>query len=854
MRPYISPDQAIPRANLNAYLLRTYGNGVDHGYLLGRGFLYPEYRPRFQRQYNYSPSSLDLRISLDLGSRSIRGSARYELESWGPLELDAVEMSIIGVEVDGAPSKFFYDGKVLSVDVPPGRHSLSVEYSATPRKGLYFVERAGKTYVWSHGETEDNRYWIPLPDSPRVKLRSQVTVVAPSWMTVVSNGVLKGVAEEGDNKSWTWSLDRPHSPYLIAIAAGDFRVLREECGGVPLEYYVPSYAPGPASLSFHRTCDALRFFEEYTGVRYPWPNYKQVAVPEFIYGGMENTTSTILMDYTLHDEHAHCPGSKFPCPGMEDYTSDPLVAHELAHQWFGDLVTTEDWPHIWLNESFATFMEAIYERHALGEDEFRYTLYRCLKAYLADFKERYARPVVFRIYKDPEELFDTHSYEKGCLILWHLANLIGESAFRSAINRYLTSLAYRPASSDDLRRFLEEASGRRLDWFFYQFLESSGHPIVRYSWSYDAASGALSVKLEQAQGDDSYPEYDLDLDLLVATEGGERRLKVALHEKSVTLRLQLDGRPKYVCIDPEFRAFLERRPQKGLEDALNQISSPYLACRLEAVAALQEDGSSRAVEALARALSSDPFWGVRAEAARALGNVGGDAALRALLAALASERHPRVRQAIAEALGSFRAEPRAAEALRSLLADQRESYYVRSRAASSLGRAGGEQYIQTLVEALGYGGHNWTITVGAIEGLSKAGGQRALSEILRMTEPGNDTLVRAAAARALGSFPDSPQALDRIRDLIRDPAFRVRRAAVEAAARALSPRLLDALDAAAERDLDGRIRRLARDTARKIREQMERGAEYAKLREEMDRFREEQRRLEDRISRLERAT
>jgi aminopeptidase N len=825
---------------------------VERAYITGRGFLYADYAPRFQRAYNYRPRSLSLNISIDPEKRAIGGLARYELESWGTIELDAAEMKVEEVSLDGERREFYYDGRVLAIAAAPGPHSVAVRYSTVPRKGVYFAERGGKMFVWSHGETEDNRYWIPLPDSPYVKFPVEVVVRAPSWMTAVSNGVLKGTRDLGESREWTWGLDRPSSPYLIAIAAGDFEVIREDCGGIPLEYYVPRDAARTAKFSFHRTCDALRFFEEYTGVGYRWPNYKQIVVPEFIYGGMENTTSTILMDYTLHDEHAHCPGSSFPCPGMEDYTSDPLVAHELAHQWFGDLVTTEDWPHIWLNESFATFMEAIYERHALGEDEFVYTLNKCLRTYLSEYRDRYARPIVFNIYRDPEELFDTHSYEKGCLVLRHLTGVVGEDAFRKAIKAYLEARSFGPASTDDLRRFLEDASRTRLDWFFYQFLESAGHPAIRYSWEYDTGSKSLKLKLEQVQGDDSYPEYRLNLEALVATDAGERVLDVRMDGRTATLYVQLDGRPRYVCLDPGFKAFIERKPQKGIEELVGQLSSAHLACRLEAVAALQEDGSNRAVEALSRALSSDAFWGVRADAARALGRIGGQAALDALLASLSSERHPRVRQALADALGSFRSEPRAADALKSLLADGREGYYVRARAAASLGRACGEQCVQTLVEAMGYGGHNWSITAGAVEGLSKVGGERALSAILKAIERGNDTLVRAAAARALGAFPDSPVAVDRVRELLRDQSFRVRRAAVEAAERISGARLLDALDEASTKDVDGRIRRLSRDAARKIRESMERGAEYARLREDIDRVHEEQRRIEDRLSRLER--
>ena len=824
---------------------------MQFSYLTGRGFVYPEYKPKFQRPFNYNVHKLTVEAQVDPKSKSLTGSAIYEVNSWGTIAFDAVEMTVNSVKLDGRDVKYIYDGRTLLVEAEAGNHELVINYFTTPRKGLFFVEHDGKTYVWTQGESEDNRYWIPLPDSPYVKFPTKLSATVPSPMVAVSNGVLIQQRDLDGYSEWTWSLEKPHSPYLIDLAAGEFEVIREECDGVPLEYYVPTGWGEKAKLTFYRTCDAIRFFESYTGVKYPWPNYKQIAVWGFG-GGMENTTATLLTSSTLHDEHAHCPGSRFPCPDSEDFTSDPLIVHELSHQWFGDLVTAKDWSEIWLNESFATLMEALYERHALGEDEFQYALYKHLNAYLSDYKSKYSRPITFNVYADPWELFDSHSYEKGSLVLWQLANYLGEDTFKSVLKRFLSEFSFKPASTEDLQRVAEEESKKTLDWFFYQFVRSAGHPAVAYSWDYDLSEKTLKVSLEQVQGEDSYPSYSLSLDLLISDDEGNRLIKVKTNEKSSSLYFHAERPPKFICLDPDFKCFFERRAKKKLEEAIAQLSAKSLVCRLEAIKALTEDGGNKAIGALAEELKRDAFWGARVEAARALAKINSERALTALLDAIGSEKHPKVRTALAEALGSFRSDD-AAKILSSMLSNPSESYYARGKAASSLGKTGGQAFEDELEKALDYGGHNWAITLGALDGLSRIGSDHALELILKYAESDKEELVRAAAVKGLGAFPDNGKVIEKIRDYLNDRSVRVRRAAVSAAEQLMTTKLLGRLEEASERDDDPRVRRAARDVAKKIKEGAQKGVAEAQLREEVEKLKSEQRHLEDQLSKIESA-
>jgi aminopeptidase N len=832
---------------------------VNGKYLIGRDFAFPEYRPRFPVSYPYLVRRMIAQVEVLFNDSRLRGRVIYEVipkRQLSHLELNAEEMSIVSTshrrDYDGSVLRLYFDPPLQ----PSQNTVIEVNYETRPRKGAYFVKPSrgsGNTalMVWTQGESEDNRYWLPLPDNPNIKFPTELEVTVPKGMIAVSNGVLVDVKDLGDKSTWRWVFDYPHSPYLIAFAAGEFEKLETECDGVKLEYYWPKGRYGDPQVTFAATCDAIRFFSEYTGVRYPYPVYKQVAVHEFIYGGMENTTVTILTDTTMHTRREECPYDEWPCRGREDFSSDGLVAHELAHQWFGDLVTTRDWGNIWLNEAFATYFDALYTLHSRGFDEFAYRLYQNLRAYLDEYR-RYSRPIVTNLYSIPEEMFDRHTYEKGSLVLHTLRSIIGEENFRKGIETYLTRHRFSNADTEDLRRAMEETSGEDLTWFFRQFVYSAGHPVLKVSWSWLPEESAVKLSISQTQGEDSYPIYRLPLEVKVVYDGGGEVKSLNIDEKEHVFFINSPSKPRYICIDPKFKVFKVVQFDKPVEEAINELSDEDVMCRIEAINALAKNASPRAVEALARVVEKDPFWGVAVEAANALGKIGGSLAKGELIRLLKLVTHPRVRRSIVDALGNFRGDSEVAKVLLSIAKDDKESDYVRYAALVSLGKLRIRDLEGELMKALEYGGFNFILTQGAVRGLGELGTDDAFKVVLNYTEPDKPTLVRAAAVMALSGFIDRREALNRLIELARDEQFRVRYAVVAVADEVKHPALLPMLDDLASRDPDGRVRRLAREVAKRIRDQLERGVEYQRLREELEQVREEHRRLMEEIGRLER--
>ncbi len=827
---------------------------VEQHYLkLGRDFTFPEYEPRYPRDPSYRLKHYRLELMINVAERSISGVASLTItpltSGSDTLELDAVEMRIDSVEADGKALEYSYDGAKLAVKLPQkleNEITVRVKYYTKPRLGLHFVlpdehypNRVAT--IWSQGEPEYNRYWLPIYDYPNNKCTSEMVVTLPREFVVVSNGVLVSVEELGELRRWHWRLDKPHSTYLISLAAGLFSEFKERIGDVELAYYVPRGREDDVKRSFGKTGDMLRFFEEYTGVKYPFSRYSQVCVTEFIVGGMENTTATTLTEMTLHDELAH-----------QDYSSDPLVAHELAHQWFGDLVTMRDWSHIWLNESFATYFENLYLLKDKGFDEFIYELRRDLQMYLDEYGKRYSRPIVMRVYKYPEELFDGHAYPKGGLVLHTLKNLVGEESFRRGVKLFLERFAFSNADTEDFRKAMEEASGKNLEWFFEQFIYSAGHPALKASYSWDEQSRSLRLSLKQTQGDDSPSAYNLTLDVALNLEDKTVKHTISIRERDVVLYLPCESKPWHVCIDPEFKVFKALEVDRPLEELIQALRRcEHVYCRLDAAMALGKMGGFRAVEALEEAVKHDKFWGVSATAARALGEVMGSEARDALLRCLNEVKHSKVRNAIVEALGNFKEDREVAEALKKVLGKRDESYYVRAQAAMSLGKIKLVENQETLIKALGTPSHNDVITSGALHGLAELATEEALRIVLDYTRLGKPTPVRISATVALAKFPGRKEVYNRLWELARDEYERVRLAVVQAAREMLDPKLLPMLDYMANNDLNERVKRGARETARKIREQMEKGVEYKQLREELEKIREENRRLAERVARYE---
>lgn len=776
------------------------------------------------------------------------------------ITFDAVEMEIAAVQdAAGAPLAYDYDGARLHVRLPrPLREGeeavVTIAYRATPRRGLYFIG-PDEAYpqrprqVWSQGEDEDNRRWFPCYDAPNERQTSEVIVTVPRGLFALSNGRLLSTTEDpaAGTVTYHWLERVPHAPYLIALAVGEFSELRHEVDGVPVLYYVQRGREAEAERALARTPEMLRFFSQRLGHPFPYEKYAQVFVAEFIFGGMENTSATTLTDTVLYDERAAL-----------DFDCDGLVAHELAHQWFGDLLTCRDWAHAWLNEGFATYWEALFTEHHKGQDEFCYELWRNARLYFDEDRERYRRPIVQRVYNEPIDIFDRHLYEKGGLVLHMLRFVLGDALFFKAMHRYVAAYAHQTVTTADLQRAVEDATGKSLGWFFEQWLYKGGHPSFEVSWSWDDERRQATLKVRQTQPiDDLTPLFRMPVDLAFHTRGhGVTTLRVQLEDREHVFTVPLPERPWLVAFDPGNWLLKELSFEKPEPELVAQLrADPDVIGRIRAAHDLGRKGTRAAVEALTIAVRQDPFWGVQTEAARALGQMK-TAAARDALIALLTIPHPKARRAVVEALGEFRGDERAADALLPVLQQGDPSYAVEGEAAKSLGRVRSSRAFEALTAALREkDSWNETIRQRVLEGLGELGDPRAVPVVLEWTAYGKPAPARVAAVGALEKLARGErrnEVVERLVALLDDPQLRVVLRAVAALRAVCAEQAVPALERLAARHLDGRVVRQAREAVRAIRAGTEQAEELRRLRDRVDALERENRELRDRLAALER--
>src|SRR5262245_51713327 len=466
-----------------------------------REFALPGTRPRWAPDRAVDVEHIKLVLDLDPDTRRIAGTAALTLSVIAPgtrtVTLDAVELVIEKVTAAGKGLGFHHDGRKLRVELGAelgvgDRVTLEVGYRGSPRRGLWFVGPDPgypdkPIQVWSQGQDEDSRYWFPCVDSPSEKATSEVIVTVPSRFFALSNGELLDDTTTGDRRTLHWRLDVPHSCYLVTLAAGELTAIEERWRDVVVTYYVRRGGEDQARRTLGRTPQMLELFSRRFGVDYPYSRYAQVLVADFIFGGMENTTATTLTDTVLLDDRA-----------AVDYDVDALVAHELAHQWFGDLVTCRDWGEGWLNEGFATYAEYVWREHHEGRDSADLELEEWGEQYFGEDAERYRRTVAIKLYDEPIDIFDHHLYEKGGRILHMLRHLLGEDAFWRAIGHYLRKHRHGLVETRDLARAIDEATGRVVDWFFSQWVvDGAGHPELELGMSWDPERGVAKVAITQ---------------------------------------------------------------------------------------------------------------------------------------------------------------------------------------------------------------------------------------------------------------------------------------------------------------------------------------------------------------------
>jgi aminopeptidase N len=536
--------------------------------------------------------------------------------------------------------------------VPPDRETgVTIEYFAEPREGLYFRTpemgyKGEDIHLFTQGESTLARNWYPCYDSPNEKFTTEIICQVPETMVVLSNGrkVEETPATNG-LKAVRWLQDKPHVNYLVSLLAGNFRKIEDEYRDIPIAFWtVPSQA-AYAKNSFKDTKNMLGFFEQEIGVPYPWAKYDQVCVQDFVAGGMENTSITTLTDGTLHTEE------------FENLrTSQGLVAHELAHQWFGDLVTCKDWSHLWLNEGFATYYEHLYTGYKQGRDDLLYRMYGDGKSIISHPNQ--TSSIVRRDFSTSGEQFNHLNYGKGAWVLHMLRQQLGADLYRRCIKTFLERHQYGNVVTEDLNRVIEELSGRSFDRFFDQWVYHASQPElgVNYEWNERAKLAKLSIRQDQRLSERVLLfEVPLPVRFRCGTNVIEKTILV--REKAEDFYFPLPEAPQSVRLDPEMTllAKINFAPSAAMLQAQLEDTADMLG-RLMAVEQMGDRRDRSNVDKLKQALNNDPFYGARMAAAQALRAIGGDEAFEALSAPL-KQPDARVRRQVVSDLGQFYREP-----------------------------------------------------------------------------------------------------------------------------------------------------------------------------------------------------
>jgi aminopeptidase N len=803
---------------------------------------------------NFSTKRISLNLDLNVAAQTIGGSVTHTLEvlreGATELRLNCVALTVDSVSIDGAPAKFDYpvpdyqqsapnrnwigdaplgdenDGLVVYANAPLARGqqiTLKIEYHGAPREGLYFITPekgipGSRPEVWSQGQGERNRYWIPCFDYPNEKASYEGVFRADPGMYVLSNGRLDSVKELPDGREeYRWLQDEPQVTYLIMVAAARYEIVRDEWRGKEVSYLVP---PGTGEdcvrRNFGLTPDMLEYFSTATGIDYPWDKYAQVVVQDFIFGGMENTSATVLTSRCLYDERM-----------LPDRDAVDLIAHELAHQWWGDMVTCREWNEMWLNEGFATYFEKLYRRHRFGEAEFVYSMDGAHRNVIeADARD--PRPLVVDFFNRRDAQSSANVYVKGASVLDMLRRHLGDSVFFNAIQRYGTEMRHKTAGTPDLMRACREASGENTDWFFEQWVYLSGHPDLKVTKAWDAARGLLTLKVEQTQQvTDQVPLFRLPLEVEIACPEKTELYKIVVAQQSQEFYFKLPSAPLMVLFDKGGGTLMTLDFPRGVDELRYQLEHGDDWARIEAARALGALGPNDAAAlALKEELRADGFWGLRRECALALAKGRAALAGDALLAGL-DAGNSRVRTACAEALGDLPRSDAAETKLLALLGSD-YSYHVQNAALNALVKLGSNQAYEECVAMLGRESCNSALRSNALDRLAQLDDARALDIVKRYAGPGNSRNYRHAALSAYaalsgkaGEDADSRresrhQAARHLAPMLGDWYPNTRSAVIGALADLADKSMVDKLRLQAQSDPQQRLRKQAREAADKI--------------------------------------
>jgi aminopeptidase N len=552
------------------------------------------YNPAATRINDIEHTRLD--VSFDYRKKRLNGVATIDIRPYfypvNSVKLDAKNFDIHSIQLitstGNKPLRYQYNNMEIDIELDryytrTERYRLRIEYTAKPDerpmggsaaisgdKGLYFIntdstETDKHVEIWTQGETESNSAWFPTIDKPNEKMTHEILITVPDAFETLSNGVLSGsVKNANGTRTDHWKMTQPHAPYLVMMTIGDFAIVkdswkRKNGQQVEVSYYVEKEFEQYARDIFGKTPRMIEFFSNLLGVEYPWEKYAQVVVRDYVSGAMENTTATIHGEFLYRTRRE-----------LIDGNNESIIAHELFHHWFGDLVTCESWANLPLNESFANYSQYLWDEFEYGADEADHFAYRELNGYFNSSRQNGFADMIRYNYHDKEEMFDAHSYNKGGRILHMLRNEVGDTAFFTALKVYLTENSFKPAEMHQLRLAFEQVTGRDLNWFYNQWFFAKGHPVLKITHAYNQADANTRVIVEQKQDFAVAPLYIIPVEIDIYTEGGKMTHSVKLKNRIDTFNLKTNGVPLLVNFDSRKVILCEKEEEKPVAQWIYQ--------------------------------------------------------------------------------------------------------------------------------------------------------------------------------------------------------------------------------------------------------------------------------------------
>jgi aminopeptidase N len=614
-----------------------------------------------------------IEISFDWDKKRANGTATLTLRPWfyptNKLTLDAKNFDIHSVTLAGSTDqlKYTYDNAQLVIDLgktvtrsdefrvvisytakPEERASFGGSAAITSDKGLYFINPDGSDQskpkqIWTQGETESNSYWFPTVDKPNERCTEEMYITVDNQYKTLSNGILVSSKKNPDGtRTDYWKMDKPHAPYLFMIAVGDYAVVKDKWRGIDVEYYVePKYEPYARDI-FPYTTELLEFFSTKLGYAYAWPKFSQIVVRDYVSGAMENTTAVIFGDFMqktkreLLDDH---------------FTNEKVVAHEMFHHWFGDLVTTESWANLTLNEGFANYSEYLWLEHKYGRDEADSHEQEEQQGYIFSAAGG-GHPLIYFGYKNREDLFDAHSYNKGGAVLHMLRNQVGDDAFFASLQRYLKKNEFTNVEAHKLRMAFEDVTGQDLSWFWNQWYYAAGHPNLEIGYKWDGINKKMTVSIDQNQTGTKVPRvFDLPLAVdIYDAAGNVRRENIHVTTRKSSFTFACADQPALVNVDATKTLLCVKADHHSPEEwAFMYRHAPLYRDRSEALENLESEKTDMAKKVFVEALS-DRHRSLRSKALHHIDI--SDPAVRAIVAKLAeTDSDPSVKASAVQKLG-----------------------------------------------------------------------------------------------------------------------------------------------------------------------------------------------------------